>query len=83
MSNLVILLSALILIGIINKHGSIPFSFKISKVVTHGYSTLIIPSRIQIYPTSFFNGGITLVVLMESQNLTLCLKQLHLLQTKF
>jgi hypothetical protein len=65
MSNLVISLLILILIGIINKHGQTPFSFKIPRVATPGYSILIISSRFQIYPTGFFNGRIILVVLMK------------------
>jgi hypothetical protein len=38
MSNLVISLPVFIHTGIINKHGSMPFSFRIIKVATLGYS---------------------------------------------
>jgi len=65
MSNLVIPWPVLIYIGIINKNGSMPFSFKIIKVATPGYSILIILSRLQVYQTGFFNGRITSIVFMK------------------
>jgi hypothetical protein len=65
MSNLVISLPVFIHTGIINKHGSMPFSFRIIKVATLGYSILIISSRLQTYQIGFFNGGITSVVFMK------------------
>jgi hypothetical protein len=65
MSNLVIPLLVLIHTRIINKHGSMPFSFKIIKVSTPGYYLSIIPSRLQTYQIGSFNGGITLVVFMK------------------
>ena len=62
MSNLVISLPVLIHTQIINKHGSMPFFFKIVKVAIPGYSISIILSWLQIYQTGSFNGGITLIV---------------------
>lgn len=62
MSNLVIPLPVIIHTGIINKHDSMPFSFKIIKVATPNYSILTILLRLQTYQTSLFNSGITLVV---------------------
>ena len=53
MSNLVIQLPIFIYTGIINKHCSMPFSFKIIKVVIISYSILIILSRLQTYQIVF------------------------------
>jgi len=61
-------------IGITNRHGSMPSSYKIKTIAILGFSTSIIPWILQTSPSSSSNGGTTMVVMLTTSKNILWLK---------